>query len=101
MNARVRPHSEILSRLTELSVVYPRIRWYGFGSFFSDYRSFNDIDLLVVCTCDSETSVLRSALDNLLVAWPVHLTIMTAEEEAETKFVALQRCHLLLGPKPG
>jgi hypothetical protein len=101
MTARGRPHLELLERLAELSVRYPRISWYGFGSFFSSDCSFNDIDLLAVCTCDSEPSVLRSALDDLLVAWPIHLTIMTVEEEAETKFVTLQRCQRLPGPELG
>lgn len=95
MNARVRPHSEILNRLSELNMVHPTICWYGFGSFFNSDRSFNDIDLLAVCAQDSDTSSLRSALEDLLVRWPIHLTIMTMDEELETKFVARHGCHPL------
>lgn len=95
MTSRVRPLSELLNKLSELNALHPAIRWYGFGSFFRSGCSFSDIDLLAISPTDEDTSAIRSSLDELLATWPIHLTIMTETEEAETKFVANQGCHLL------
>ena len=95
MISRARPLSEILNKLSELSIHHPAIRWYGFGSFFRSRCSFNDIDLLAISPTDWDTNSIRSSLHDLLMIWPIHLTIMTEAEEAETNFVTNQECQLL------
>ncbi|MGX6999516.1 hypothetical protein [Caballeronia sp. KNU42] len=88
--------AEILNTLAGLQEELPNTKWYGFGSFFRGPSSFNDIDLLAVCSDANEVLFVRSSLWDLSVEWPIHLIVMTDSEEAETEFILRQGCQILV-----
>ena len=96
---RSRPYSELLTALSDLKEDLPTTQWYGFGSFFNGRDSFNDIDLLAVCLDGNEAAIIRRALSELAIAWPIHLIVMTEDEAVETGFIIRQGCRLLAGAK--
>src|SRR5262245_2084068 len=91
---------EIVGEAKELSKVLPRVAWYGFGSCFRGHPAFSDIDILVVCSTAAEAIFIRAHIVELYTRWPLHLVIMTEDEEAETGFVASEDCMLLWASKP-
>lgn len=76
------------------SVSYKKMQWYLFGSFLTASHPA-DIDLLIVCGESTDTLRLRNELADLCRTLPVHLLIMTSEEEAELGFVLAENCQLL------
>ena len=88
--------AEILNTLAGLQKKLPNTKWYGFGSFFHGRSSFNDIDLLAVCSDANEVFSVRNSVYELSLAWPIHLIVMTDREEAETEFIFRQGCRLLV-----
>lgn len=87
--------SDIIGEARSLSIALPRVAWYGFGSYFRGQPAFCDIDILVVCRMPAEADFIRAHTAELCARWPLHLVIMTEDEEVETGFVASQDCKLL------
>lgn len=73
----------------------PASKWYLFGSALNDSARCNDIDLLVVCITHADAQRVREALADLLLALPIHLLLLTVDEEAELQFVPRHRCELI------
>jgi hypothetical protein len=44
--------ADVVDEAKRISRSVPSAKWYGFGSFFSGSSTFEDIDILVVCTSD-------------------------------------------------
>jgi hypothetical protein len=88
---------EIVGEAQAISKTLPRVAWYGFGSYFRRQSVFSDIDILVVCRTPAEALLIRTHTVDLCARWPLHLIIMTEDEEAETGFVASEKCKLLWG----
>jgi hypothetical protein len=83
---------EIIGEARGLSLVLPRIAWYGFGSYFRGESAFQDIDVVAVCHTAEEAIFIRAHAATLCARWPLHLVIMTQDEAAETRFVANEDC---------
>jgi predicted nucleotidyltransferase len=62
-------------------------RWYLFGSLLKDKRPVSDIDLLVVCATAGDCSAVRLELGAACSEYPIHLLLMTFDEEGEVKFI--------------
>lgn len=87
--------AKIVEEARALSAELPRVSWYGFGSCFHGEPPYADIDILVVCQTVTEAISIRAKSREICARWPVHLLIMTKDEEAETGFVAAQSCRPL------
>jgi predicted nucleotidyltransferase len=88
----------IIQRLTEVIDSLKTARWldaFLFGSTLGQKVAWSDIDVLLVCACEDDGSLARTALAELCEQFPIDLTIMTAEEEAELDFIRSQRCRWL------
>ncbi len=65
-------------------------QWHLFGSVDRDEPDARDIDLMILCTSDSQADVLRATIDPESLELPLHLALMTFEEEAEVGAVRMQ-----------
>ena len=63
--------------------------WFLFGSFLDCNSPSSDIDLLVVTTDFRCKEVIRAALEETLLSFPVDLIIMSKAEEEELNFIAV------------
>lgn len=61
-----------------------------FGSMLLDTTCADDLDVLIICD-DSQMQQLREGLEDLLLPWPIDLTLMTLEEEESYAFLELVR----------
>jgi len=87
--------TEILQEAQRLAAELPQAVWYGFGSYFNRPDSFGDIDILVVCPTTTDAILLRAKTTEICMRWPLHLVIMTEDEQRETAFVISERCIVL------
>jgi predicted nucleotidyltransferase len=67
---------------------FPGSDWYLFGSSANSPETARDIDLLIVHDATVDTSRVRETLADLCMSLPIHLTILTREEEVERGFLA-------------
>ena len=88
----------ILQGIRAISALAPRAAWYGFGSYFSDSKTFSDIDVLAVCDSVEDAVFVRALASTLTEQWPLHLLLMSEHEAAETNFVSTQQCIVLAIP---
>src|SRR5467141_400709 len=86
---------DILQQAQRLARDLPKAVWYGFGSYFEGQELSNDIDILVVCSTSADANLVRAKMEEICVSWPVHLVIMTEDEQRETSFVASEGCVML------
>lgn len=89
---RVRVESE----LCRISTSLPAVEWYLFGSFAANHAASSDIDVLAVHPRSVDSRLVRAESACLCTDLPVHLLIMTDDEERELNFVASQRCVRVL-----
>lgn len=95
------PIDLILEAAKAISSVVPRTDWYLFGSFLKNPVAAPDIDLLVVCQDHLAGTRIREYLSaNILVEWPIHLLIMTTQEEIEANFIVGQCCRSIFKTPP-
>jgi hypothetical protein len=87
--------TEILQEIERITRGLPEASWYGFGSYFNKQGAFGDIDILVVCSNNRDAATIRANTENICASWPLHLVIMTEDEQRETGFVAFERCVIL------
>jgi predicted nucleotidyltransferase len=66
-------------------------RWYLFGSVDRDEEDAADIDLMILCKSDDQADTLRKSIDLDALELPIHLALMTFDEEAEIEAVRLQQ----------
>ena len=71
------------------------VRVYLFGSFTRLNACWSDIDVLIVTDLDGEGEILRDALSEICLLYPIDLQIMTTTEEAEFDFVRSEKCQEL------
>lgn len=67
-------------------------RWYLFGSALERPQVAADIDVVVICGSDADADAIRRFVNAYEIYPPLHLSILTEEEEAEIDFVARQGC---------
>lgn len=87
--------AEIVEEVEQLKAQFPEVLWYGFGSFFNGEELFADIDMLLVCPPTADTSLIRMKTEGICLRWPIHLLILTTDEEIESHFVESEHCVLL------
>jgi len=63
----------------------PEMRWCLFGSALRNPVGAADFDLAIVCRADRARAV-REHLAPWCLVWPLHLTILTPEEDAALGF---------------
>ena len=66
--------------------------WYLFGSVDRNEKDAADIDLLILCKSDAQADELRGLLDIDCFSIPLHLSLMTFEEDLEVGATLLQKC---------
>lgn len=69
--------------------------WYIFGSSRDSFNDALDIDILILCTDDASTCILRRELQSMCLKFPLHLFLLTRCEEAELKFIEQQGCRMI------
>jgi hypothetical protein len=72
-----------------------RLDAFLFGSTLDQNATWSDIDILLVCACERDRPIARIALGEICGQFPIDLTIMTVDEEAELDFIRSQRCRWL------
>ena len=85
----------ILSLRTEaerISKLSPDAVWYLFGSTLEAFERAADIDVLVLCASNYAVALVRHELQDACMSLPLHLVLLTREEEAELKFISMQGC---------
>ncbi len=70
-------------------------RWYIFGSFIRNPERAADLDLLILCKLQVNVERVRDEVMDICSDWPLHLLLMTEDEEKETNFIASESCVLL------
>jgi hypothetical protein len=65
----------------------PSSRWFLFGSAMTAKSPVGDVDLLVVCNAAADCTTVRTELESICTRFPIHLLLMTPEEEAEVQFI--------------
>lgn len=68
---------------------------YLFGSARRAESTWSDIDILIVCKLDEDGQLARNKLHSLCLQYPIHLLIMTFEEQTEFDFIRSEDCQLI------
>ncbi len=71
----------------------PNTTWFLFGSAAVDAPAASDVDVLVLCSGDEEAITVRHKLAGACLHFPLHLLVVTQEEERELNFIATQSCR--------
>jgi len=82
----LREEAQRISRLAAGTV------WYVFGSTLGAFECAVDIDLLVLSDSDEAVSIVRHELRDACISLPLHLFLLTRDEEAELGFIVTQGC---------
>lgn len=89
----------VIASLRELAVSLGPLaegtQWHLFGSVDRDEPDAADIDLMILCKYDDQADTLRRAIDPDALTLPLHLALMTFDEEAEVDAVRVQRSHAI------
>jgi hypothetical protein len=90
-------NSEVLQRLQiEIASVgqdVPATIWFLFGSAAVATTMPLDVDVLVLCPGDEEAIAVRRRIADLCLRFPIHLLVVTQQEERELDFIATQSCR--------
>jgi predicted nucleotidyltransferase len=70
----------------------PGAIWHIFGSSLQTFERASDIDVLILCTSDGAAALIRHELGEACLRLPLHLFLLTREEEAELDFIASEGC---------
>ena len=66
--------------------------WYLFGSVARSWSAAKDIDLLVVCDSHNTANMIRETLRGPCLFIPLHILLLTSNEEIELGFVNSEDC---------
>lgn len=84
--------ADLSSYAKTINLQVENAEWYIFGSATDSKIKPNDIDLIIVVSRQGYSSIYRELVDIDRFFRPIHLTIMTIEEERETDFISYQKC---------
>ncbi len=76
-----------------ISKAVPGTTWYMFGSFLHSPCTASDIDILVNCESHETAVLVRQEMAALCIATPIHLLLLTSEEESEIGFIRAECCR--------
>lgn len=77
----------------------PDAVWYLFGSMLTRDATAADIDVLILYSADNDANTIRRNLARLCLSLPLHLFLVSQQEERELNFIETQRC-LQIYPEP-
>jgi hypothetical protein len=92
---------KMMAELTRIAKSVPEATWYLFGSTLIDANAALDIDVLIVYSRDQDGDLIRSSLSEFCLDFPVHLLLISQEEEQELNFVETQRCKQIYPAEVG
>lgn len=78
-----------------LAIGIPDVEWFLFGSFLRGKRAPSDIDLLALCKDHRVAISVRENLSGLVIKFPIHLLVVTKDEERDLNFIEEQACQRL------
>lgn len=67
--------------------------WYLFGSVDRNENNPSDIDLMILCLDDLQADILRRTIESVNFDLPIHLSLLTYEEELEIKAIQFQSAN--------
>jgi predicted nucleotidyltransferase len=70
----------------------PNTTCFLFGSAAINALAASDVDVLILCSGDEEAITVRQKLAGTCLHFPLHLLVVTQEEERELNFIATQSC---------
>lgn len=70
-------------------------QWHIFGAVDRDEANAEDIDLMILCKGDYQADALRKAINPDALALPIHLALMTFDEESEIEAIRMQRSRAI------
>jgi len=76
-------------RIGELA---PDVVWYLFGSTLEAFECAADFDVLVLCLTNEAVALVRHELRDACMNLPLHLFLLTKDEEAELDFIVAEGC---------
>ncbi len=85
----------LMSLLTEaqrIEKLAPDAIWYLFGSVLLAFERASDIDVMVLGDTDETVAIVRHELRGACVRLPLHLFLLTRDEEAELGFIVTEGC---------
>jgi hypothetical protein len=82
----------LAAHLADLDLESQGTSLYLFGSALADAASAEDIDLLAVYGANVDSVALRVRMLTLCLRLPIHLLLMSREEEKELDFISKQQC---------
>lgn len=82
----------LCSEAHRISKFAPNTTWYLFGSFMRHPNAASDIDVLVHCESHEAAKLVRREAAALCVMAPIHLLLLTTEEESEIGFISAEGC---------
>lgn len=88
---RQRAVARIRELAASLGLTAKGSEWHLFGSVDRDDPNSADIDLMILCTNDSQADLLRQAIDPDALWLPLHLSFMTFDEASAIDAVHMQR----------
>lgn len=74
-----------------------KINAYVFGSAINSKSAWSDVDILLVCGSIADGQAARQILEPICLEFPIDITIMTVDEEAEFDFVRSEKCKWFAG----
>jgi predicted nucleotidyltransferase len=77
----------------EIALSAPNAEWYLFGSCIKTYHLATDIDLLIIYDKADEADQIRKSLDAFAKKHPIHLVLLSDDEESESQFIASTACQ--------
>lgn len=78
----------LFNKANKISLIIPKLKWYLFGSFLSGGKNANDIDVLILYNNEFEPPRIKKYLEELTSEYPIHLVLMTENEESELQFIS-------------
>ena len=94
----VDPIESIVSEARRISVQIPGTTWYLFGSMLRNRERAQDIDLLVIHAYADDGPRLRCELAALIAGLPVHLLIVSEDEELTLNVLGRYELRQLFPP---
>ena len=70
--------------------------WYVFGSASREVEGARDVDVLVLCHSNDAVVLVRDALRDVCMRLPLHLFLITRDEEDELQFIGAEGCVQLM-----
>ncbi|HBR14499.1 MAG TPA: hypothetical protein DD723_03015 [Candidatus Omnitrophica bacterium] len=82
---------DLRNRARKLDSTLVGLKWYIFGSLLEDKKCSADVDILIIYEMETSSKIIKSHLQDLDLLLPLHMMLMTSEEEVELRFLEKNR----------